>query len=95
MNTDVAIKKKKQLTVEQHQRIAKFMTDPIVIGMSCDIPNAYGKRSRAGRYARKLYDTVTDLRYEMEHLAYKDGHAEVATELYYPANNEPTEVSTK
>jgi hypothetical protein len=80
------MKKNKQMTLEQHQKIAAWLTDPIVIRMACDIPNTYGKTSRAGRFARKMADTVMHLKSEMENMAYADGHSDVATDLYYPAN---------
>jgi hypothetical protein len=80
------MKKKKKLTLEEHQKIAAWLTDPIVLRMACDIPNTYGKTSRAGRFARKMSDAVMHLRSEMENMAYTDGHSDVATDLYYPAN---------
>jgi len=82
------MKKNKQMTLEQHQKIAAWLTDSIAIRMACDIPNTYGKTSRAGRYAQKIYNEVMILRSEMEKMAHADGHPDVATDLYYPANAE-------
>lgn len=81
------MKKNKQMTLEQHQKIAAWLTDSIAIRMACDIPNTYGKTSRAGRYAQKIYNEVMILRSEMEKMAHADGHPDVATDLYYPAND--------
>ena len=81
------MQKKKQLTLEEHQKIAAWLADPIAFRMACDIPNTYGKTSRAGRCARKMIDAVINLKSEMENMAYADGHSDVATSLYYPANS--------
>jgi hypothetical protein len=78
-------RRKKQLTLEQHQKIATWLTDPIVTRMVCDIRNTYGKTSHAGRYAAKLADVVMNLKSEMENMAHADGHGAVATDTYYPA----------
>jgi hypothetical protein len=82
------MKKNKKLTLEQHQKISAWLTDPIVIRMACDIPNTYGKTSRAGRFARKISHTIMLLKNDMENMAYADGYSNVATDLYYPCNNQ-------
>lgn len=76
------------MTLEQHQKIAAWLNDPIAIRMACDIPNTYGKASRLGRLARKMADAVMHLKSEMENKAYVDGYSDVATSLYYPNNEE-------
>ena len=78
--------KQKQMTLEQHEKVAAWLTDPVVIRLICDIPNTYGKTSRAGRFARKMADAVMHLKSEMENMAYADGHSDVATGLYYPSD---------
>ena len=75
------------MTLEQHQKIAEWLTDPTIDRViSCDIPNTYGVSSRTGKVARRLYETVMSLRSEMEGRALDNGHRN-ATDLYYPSTD--------
>lgn len=76
--------KKIPLTLQDHTKIAAWLTQPIVPQMFCDIINAYGRGSRAARLARKLENTVQHLRSEMEERALADGYRKEAMGLYYP-----------
>ena len=82
------MKKIRKLEIEQHEEIAAWLTHPMKSKMSCLIPNTYGRSSKAGRLAFRLYNLVNDLKSEMENMAYKDGWKESATSIYYPQPKE-------
>lgn len=80
------MKTKKRLTLSQHEAIAVILKDPLIVRMSCDIQNTYGRTSRAGRLVRKYADAAMHLRSEMENMCFKDGHSGQAQDIYYPVN---------
>lgn len=82
------------MTLQEHKKIAEWLTSPVVMMINCHIPNTYGKTSWAGKYARKMSDSIKSLKSEMEGMAYKDGFADVATDIYYPQPSESNCPST-
>ena len=76
--------KKKKLTLEQHQNIGSWLNAAMKDRFVCDILNAYGEKSRPGRYSLKLRNAVINLKSDMENMAHNDGHGESATDIYYP-----------
>jgi hypothetical protein len=83
------MKKRKPMTIEQHRRIGAWINDPVFKFISCAVPNNYGKTSRSGKCARKLYDLMIQFKSSMESDAYADNHSEEATEIYYPNLTKP------
>ena len=76
------MKSKPHMTIEEHRAIAEFLRNPLAIKMRCDIPNACGKTSPAGKSAIRFEKARLQLLSDMESQAYKHGHCGIA--IYYP-----------
>lgn len=74
--------KKQNMTLEEHKAIAEFLRNPIALKIRCDIPNACGKTSQAGKSAVKFEKARLRLISDMESQAYKHGHCGI--DIYYP-----------
>ena len=72
--TLVRIMKKKKLTSDEHKQLGANLQNMIgcMIKISCDIPNTYGKTSKVGRQAVRVYDGLQHLRNIMENQMFKD-----------------------
>lgn len=79
----------KKLTIEDHQRIGAELKriHKYMATLSCKIPNTYGKTSRVGKQAARVYDAINQLRNVMENQLYVDYPVDAYTGIYYHADS--------
>jgi hypothetical protein len=79
----------KKLTIEEHRVIGAELKliRQYLITLSCKIPNTYGKTSRVGKQAVRVYEGIDHLRNVMENQMFVDCPGDGDTGIYYGENS--------